>query len=48
MIYKYDGRGQKCPVPLIKLRFAQYVKICLTYFCVFRRMILQISRPGRI
>ncbi len=20
MIYKYDGRGQKCPVPLIKLR----------------------------
>ena len=20
MIYKYDGRGEKCPVPLVKLR----------------------------
>lgn len=21
MIYKYDGRGKKCPVPLVNLRF---------------------------
>ena len=21
MIYKYDGKGQKCPVPLVNLRF---------------------------
>jgi len=21
MIYKYDGRGMKCPVPLVNLRF---------------------------